>query len=77
MKRASRAVGLSASMLGVLLAAGCGPSSTNDDVVTTGTPTQSAPTYSNYADYARAQNKAAAKGGAAASGKEVAKPKSG
>jgi hypothetical protein len=64
-------------VLGAILAAGCGRSTSNEDVVpTTGPPTQPAQSYSNYADFAKAQNKAAAKGGAAASGKEVAKPKS-
>jgi len=71
MKRASWALSLSASALGAVLAAGCGSSSTtNEDVLgTTASPTGSptaaptgpAPTYKNYADFAKAQNEQTAK----------------
>jgi hypothetical protein len=77
MKRASWALSLSASALGAVLAAGCGSSSTtNEEVVgTTGSPTAAptgaAPTYKNYAEFAKAQNEQTAKG--AGKGKDASK----
>ena len=73
MKRAFRALGLSASVLGALVAVGCGgPSTTNEDVVGPGTapptqgaapPTQgAAPSYKGYADFAKSQGDQTAKG---------------
>jgi hypothetical protein len=75
-------------MLGVLLAAGCGAPTTNDEVVGTGTappPPGAAPSYKGYADFAKAQNeqtakvagqgKGASKGQAAGQGKDAPAPK--
>jgi hypothetical protein len=70
MKRAFRALGLSASALGAVLAAGCGENKTNEEVVggnaaptgsPTAAPTGAAPTYKSYAEFAKAQNEQTAK----------------
>lgn len=82
MKKASWGLGLPASVLGALLAAGCGENRTNEEVVVksgsptaapTGAPT--GPSYSNYSDYAKAQSKATAKAKEAPKGKGAEKTK--
>jgi hypothetical protein len=74
MKRASRALGLPASVLGALLAAGCGPSTTNEDVVGPGTTANEGKTYKGgYAEFAKAQAEQTAKDSAAAKGKAAPK----
>jgi uncharacterized lipoprotein len=79
-----RALGLPSMALCALLAAGCGENQTNEEVVGTTSsstpapttaPTGAAPSYANYAEYARAQNKAATKTKEAPKGQPPAKAK--
>jgi hypothetical protein len=74
MKRAFRALGLSASVLGALLAAGCGASTTNEDVVGPDkTEATERKTYTGgYGEFAKAQAEKAAKEVAAAKDKSAA-----
>jgi hypothetical protein len=79
MKQPFRALGLPAVALCALLVAGCGENRTNEEVVgATGSPTAAptaapsgaAPTYKNYAEYAKAQHKEAPAGKEAGKGKK-------
>jgi hypothetical protein len=86
MKRASWASALPATVLGAVLATGCGSQTANDEVVgTRATPPPQAegPVYKGYADYAKAQHeqtsqaagKGASKGQGSGKGKEAPAPK--
>ena len=72
MKRASWASVLPASVLGALLTAGCGTSTTNEDVVGPG-KTEAGKTYTGgYGEFAKEQAEKLAKEAAAAKGKAAA-----